>query len=53
MKRSRTVALSVEKVPELLAHKDDSNDGMSSGEESDQRHQHISCNIHATNRGKS
>ena len=35
LKRSRTVALSVERVLESLEQKGDGNDGMSSGEESD------------------
>ena len=35
LKRSRTAALSVERVLESLEQKGDGNDGMSSGEESD------------------
>ena len=35
VRRSRTVALSVERVLQSLEQKGDSNDGMSSGEESD------------------
>ena len=39
LKRSRTVALRVERVLESLEQKGDGNDGMSSGEESDIYHQ--------------
>ena len=48
VKRSRMVALSVERVLESSEQKGYGNDGMSSGEESDL---YFSCNIQETDRG--